>query len=168
MKQYLLTFRFFEGGEVTTISYIIRSEMNLLEEELVVLYNFIHTSPDDIYDPVDCEIIVEIEDTKDTKTFTLKRKEAIVKEIYLETTENVANVLQIPEEKWTKLNEWVCGLAVSLEELQNTMWVAGQYEVHQVELVSEKELPLLIESLKTDAGKRELERRLKNDSRNDV
>ncbi len=55
----------------------------------------------------------------------------------------------------------VSRLAVSLEELKDTMWVAGQYEVHQIELIPEKELPLLIENLKTNAGKEELERRLK-------
>jgi len=156
---YLLTFRFFEGQSCpTTFTYIIESKLNLLEEEQEVLYNFIHTTSDDMYDPQECEIVVL---EGEVHTLAEKDKETILKEIYMETAENIMDALELPETEEKSVKEWVCSLNVSLEELRDTMGIAGSYESRLVEATPLKELPLLIGHLKTEKAIKLLEERLK-------
>lgn len=97
-----------------------------------------------------------------SRTRFSKRKEKIVKEIRIQAIKNIAEILEIPDEEHAQLDEWVMWQEVSLEELQDVSHMSRLYEKHKVLVTPPKELPLLIDTLKTNKGKEALEKRLKS------
>lgn len=137
---------------------IIESEINLELVEPEIIYRFLHRdNPDNIYDPEEVELKIS---SADKLTLTKEDKDEIMKELIMKAACDVADYLDIESEE--DVNECFCTITVSPDELRDTHFMAGIYEEWSLINKTPKEnLPLLIESLKTEAGKKRLSELLK-------
>ena len=147
------------GASIERFPRIVRTGYDLTKMDNVILYDFLwRADEDDFFDPENCQIEVE-RITPDT--LNSQKKEKIMKDLYNRTSEGIMDILQLPEEEHSKMDEWLAGQNVSLEELQSAEHMSREYEIHRINVTPENELPLLLGSLKSDAAKTRLSERMR-------